>query len=229
MKLSDSHELIGLRLIYSLVFGLFSVPVLISDAKAQVGTANDPFVAYYSLSRDCVRSEPTPADANGLSKGWSYECVAQDEVVFVLSLIDKCPSVAINTVRRNSPDNKKIDIICIFLASDVKGSEMISRKSKSEISQQAVPSQPAMGFDGCPIGSSKRIKKGFLGMGGRDYGCLTDYEYADIQQRERASNSSAWSNFINSTQPSKPAYCYGSSYTTGSYGMSQTTANASCF
>lgn len=229
MKIFNLHALARMHATRVFAIGLIMLPALANTVKAQSGTDSDPFVTYYSQTRNCVRSDPSAADANGLSKGWSYECVAQNEVVFVLSLIDKCPSVAIDTVRRDSPDKKKIDVICIFLASDVKGSEWLSRKSSTDSMQTVNPSQPAISFDGCPAGSTRRIKKGFLGLGRQDYGCLTDYEYADIQARERASNANAWAILNNSLQQSKPAYCYGSSFTTGSYGMSQTTASASCF
>ncbi len=198
------------------------------SAVAQVGTDNEPFVGYYSETRNCVRSAPQPADSNGLSKGWSYECIAQDEVVFVLSLIDKCPSVAINMVKRVSPDKKKTDIICVFLASDVQGSDKLVRGSV--VAAEPVPSpMPAFGIDGCPAGSSRRVKKGFLGMGKKDYGCLTDYEYAEIRAREGATNAAIMMNTMNSIERNKPVNCYGTGFTTGGYGMTQTFANASCY
>lgn len=203
--------------------------VLPKSASAQDGTDNEPFVGYYSETRNCVRSFPQLADSNGLSKGWSYECIAQDGVVFVLSTIDKCPSVAINMVKRVTPDKKKTDIICIFLASDVQGSEKLVRKGSSVPEQASAPPIQEYGPDGCPVGRSRRIKKGFLGIGKRDYGCLTDYEYSAIRAQEDATDAAILQNTMNSIERNKPVNCYGSGFTTGGFGMTQTFANASCY
>jgi hypothetical protein len=83
--------------------------------------------------------------------------------------------------------------------------------------------------DGCPLGTSRRKTSGLLGIGAKDYGCLTDYEYANVKEQENAGQRQSLQNSLMLMQLNKPVYCYGSGSAYGIGGLVYGTSTKTCF
>lgn len=201
-------------------------PALQIPAKAQAAAEGEAFKAYYSSSKNCIRSTASPADARGLSSGWSYECVAQEGVLFIKSKSNKCPTIAIAQIPRNNSAGKIKDTLCAFLAADVKTNPI------AEIPKSA---EKTLDRFGLPSLDPKRFQKQTDDTDSFDV-------YLDISSARKLKNKETYGRYIEFTNvfrqieaptPATAGYqveispgktnCYGSAY--GSYGSAYGSSN----
>ena len=201
-------------------------PALQIPAKAQAGAEGEAFKAYYSSSKNCIRSTASPADARGLSSGWSYECVAQEGVLFIKSKSNKCPTIAIAQISRNNSAGKIKDTLCAFLAADVKTNPI------AEIPKLA---EKTLDRFGLPSLDPKRFQKQTDDTDSFDL-------YLDMSSPRKLKNKGTYGRYIEFTNvfrqieaptPATAGYqveispgktnCYGSAY--GSYGSAYGSSN----
>jgi len=200
-------------------------PALQIPAKAQAAAEGEAFKAYYSSSKNCIRSTASPADARGLSSGWSYECVAQEGVLFIKSKSNKCPAIAIAQIPRNNSAGKIKDTLCAFLAADVK---------TNPIAEIPKPTEKPLDRFGLPSLDPKRFLKQYDNA-------ETDF-YLDMSSPRKLKNKGTYGRYIEYTNifrsieaptPATAGYqveispgktnCYGSAY--GSYGSAYGSSN----
>lgn len=202
-------------------------PALQIPAKAQAAAEGEAFKAYYSSSKNCIRSTASPADARGLSSGWSYECVAQDGVLFIKSKSNKCPAIAIAQIPRNNSAGKIKDTLCAFLAADVK---------TNPIAEIPKSTEKTLDRFGLPSLDPKRYLK-------QNPDDTTSYDvYLDMSSPRKLKNKGAYGRYIEyknlfreikAPTPATAGYqveispgktsCYGSAY--GSYGSAYGSSN----
>lgn len=201
-------------------------PALQIPAKAQAAAEGEAFKSYYSSSKNCIRSTASPADARGLSSGWSYECVAQDGVLFIKSKSNKCPAIAIAQIPRNNNAGKIKDTLCAYLAADVKTNAIaeIPKSTERTLDRFGLPSldpkrfirqtDDTDSFDGyLDVSSVRKMKnKGAYGR---------YIEYVNVI-RDIESPMPATAGYQVEISPGK-TNCYGSAY--GSYGTAYGSSN----